>query len=262
MDFDSKSTNNYHPADCEYYPCAACNKLYKLGSSICPHCGAAVESVDRIMVSDSNGKPIWIPTSSLDAWKKGQSMRQEDIDQRKADLLEKLKENTPALRQGAVPDPHSKGVISPDPMTDYARRLEKEIAGLRAEYAAKSKTSSDLIAQQHLQIENMALRHQRSHFIIFAIAVAFCMIFAFVYTFTTGSSNAGYDDGYSAGYEDGYAQGYIDCDDNPLTHEDCIGYYNGQESAFEELYAEYEEKKNEAYAQGYGDALYDYGIEP
>ena len=245
MCLDPNPGTDYVPAACEYFTCKSCNKLYKVGSKTCPHCGANIVPETRVLVTGPNGKPMWIPASAVGAWKKGQSMSQEELDQRKADLLKKLKERTPALRRGTAPDPPSKDTLSPDPMTDYARRLEKEIAGLREEYAAKSKMSSDLIEQQHLQIENMTLRHQRSHFIVCAVAVAFCLIFSFIYTFTSRSSTADYDDVYNDGYSAGYDQGYIDCSEDPDLHDYCIGYEQGYEDgATEESYLMSEEARD------------------
>lgn len=97
MCLDPNPGTDYVPAACEYFTCKSCNKLYKVGSKTCPHCGANIVPEARVLVTGPNGKPMWIPASAVGTWKKGQSMSQEELARRKADLLEKLKDRTPAL---------------------------------------------------------------------------------------------------------------------------------------------------------------------
>ena len=54
---------------------------------------------DRILVTDKDGKEVWIPADAARAWQKGQSMNKAELEQRKNELLAKLRAKTPALRK-------------------------------------------------------------------------------------------------------------------------------------------------------------------
>ena len=54
---------------------------------------------DRILVTDKDGKEVWIPADAARAWQKGQSMSEAELEQRKNELLAKLRAKTPALRK-------------------------------------------------------------------------------------------------------------------------------------------------------------------
>ena len=55
--------------------------------------------MDRILVTDKNGKEVWIPANAVNAWQKAQQMSETELQARKNELLAKLRAKTPALRK-------------------------------------------------------------------------------------------------------------------------------------------------------------------
>lgn len=223
MALDEKTTQ-YEPADCEYFPCKQCNNLYRRGAKTCPHCGAFINSEDRVMVAGSDGKPMWIPTSAVSAWQKGHSLSQEELDRRKADLLAKLKARTPSLQDHP-------------PAPNYDRqRLEKEISALRKQNAALESKLQDYTNR----IDTMYADSQHVEKIFVRIAlilIALCVACSFF--FHNRGAKSGYAEGEAAGYDSGYSDGYVY--GYELGHEEGaadgydrgydLGYFNGEQDA-------------------------------
>lgn len=217
MALDDKTTQ-YEPADCEYFPCKQCNNLYRRGAKTCPHCGAVINSEDRVMVAGRNGKPMWIPTSAVSAWQEGQSLSQEELDRRKADLLAKLKARTPSLQDHP-------------PAPDYDRqRLEKEISALRKQNAALESKLQDYT--NRIDIMYADSQHVEKIFVRIAlILIALCVTCSFF--FHNRGAKSGYAEGEAAGYDsgcsDGYACGY------ELGHEEgaADGYDRGYNAGYD-----------------------------
>ena len=223
MALDDKTTQ-YEPADCEYFPCKQCNNLYRRSAKTCPHCGAFINAEDRVMVADHNGKPMWIPTSAVGAWQNGQSLSQEELDRRRADLLAKLKARTPSLQDHP-------------PAPDYDRqRLEKEISALRKQNAALESKLQDYT--NRIDIMYADSQHVEKIFVRIAlILIALCVTCSFF--FHNRGAKSGYAEGEAAGYDSGYSDGYA-CG-YELGHEECsadgydrgydLGYFNGEQDA-------------------------------
>lgn len=223
MALDDKTTQ-YEPAGCEYFPCKQCNNLYRRGAKTCPHCGAFINSEDRVMVAGRNGKPMWIPASAVGAWQKGQSLSQEELDRRKADLLAKLKSRTPSLQDHP-------------PAPDYDRqRLEKEISALRKQNAALESKLQDYT--NRIDIMYADSQHVEKIFVRIAlILIVLCVTCSFF--FHNRGAKSGYAEGEAAGYDSGYSDGYVY--GYELGHEEGaadgydrgydLGYFNGEQDA-------------------------------
>ena len=59
----------------------------------------ALQNEMCIELLDKDGKEVWIPADAARAWQKGQSMSKAELEQRKNELLAKLRAKTPALRK-------------------------------------------------------------------------------------------------------------------------------------------------------------------